>query len=443
MTNNGIKLKALVISPAYIPLLIIILATLIQGLFNSFEVVFGATRFQLMTFLNDPYDRFADFVKYTLSLPGPALLYTDQWAEFVRSYLIDNPYGGIASLVHGDLSHFHLMPLVVFICLVSRYAFTMFNPMVVFFFIISILVISLGWFLFAYVKDKKLFIFTMLALFLSYPFLFFLVRGNIGAGITGVALIIALLLCWQSKKPLLVAWLFAIAVNVRPNAVILIGTFFFFYNFRKALFYVGLTIFGIILLFLLSFYFAHSIYLDYNFTNFFEALRIYHNIYVLRNDGLAYNSSLLEAIKWVLHLKTAAYVFLLEKIITLFSVVLVLFSYYLFAHKKLTALEGSFILSVLYVVGTGIFADYHLIFFFSYIILLCKKLTCSPKLTVSELIILLVTVFVSIPKNYILHNGAFYQVLLNPMILIMGMLVILFSALRRFPRSLPKEVGSD
>ena len=299
-------------------------------------------------------------------------------------------------------------------------------------FFIALWLAPLIYFIKDYLNDNYLFIVTLCAFLLSYPFIFSITRGNIGSGIVGATLIIAILLSIDRSHPLLAAVLIGIAINVKPNAIIFLGIFFFTYSIKSFLKYSILGLFTAALIFYIFLYPSTYIYPDYNIETFFASLQNYYKIYIIDDSGLAYGSSALGAIKLIYkiaHVQVSKWAGLF---IVFFSITALIVSALLNKLKHLSDKAGLFILCVSYIISSGVFADYHLLVLFSFILLYTRNINYGKELNFIDMIILTSTIATLIPKNHFFYNNSeiSYQVILNPLILIFSILLIIYHSLK-------------
>lgn len=270
--------------------LAILILTFANGFFNSMAVALGAS-FPYSTFLFDPNDIFADLIKVAASYPGPAPTDLDQRLLWEARYFSQNPYGGVASLEQGKLTHFHLLPLTTITNLAVRSLLVHWHaPAVLTLFTLLWLapLAALPWFLNTARRVSMLLTLTVL---ISYPVLMAVTRGNVFAGYTGTCLVLAMFLTFRHRAILSIVALLAVAINFRPNAALFLLLPLLGFPVARATAIAGASAVGAGLLFSLSFALAHWAYPDYTLENVMQGLAIYYRGYVLGNDGLNYGSS--------------------------------------------------------------------------------------------------------------------------------------------------------
>lgn len=407
----------------------IITLTLCNGFFNAIAVAVGAN-FPYTTFLFHPNDLFADLLKVALSYPGPAIINVNHWVEPYRGFLLSNPYHDIEGLSSGALTHLHLPPLTTLVYLATRHLIASLGYNAIIAIFSAIWFIPLLLIVFGKIREKPLAFLSCTAIIISYPVLMTFTRGNIGAVITGLSLIMAAILTYEGKSPITIAFLLAIALNVRPNTIIFLLLPFIGFNIIRAIrisflsgLFAGFIFFGTLFL-------AHIIYQDYTFSNFREGFLAFYNLYYIGNAGLAYGSSLYGLIKVIAHsLRLKINLDLAAQIAYSLSIILLLSAMISFWMKLIDKRVALFVICATYTLGSNHFGDYHLVAF-----LICFLVYAigEPKrihdLTKPDKIVLLATILILAPKNYIFGNDISAQVLLNPAILLRALIAILRNA---------------
>jgi hypothetical protein len=413
--------------PAFYIFAIIFLFTALNSIFNTLLYSLGYG-YPYTTFLFDPADRLADYFKVIFSFPEAANLQievTSGFSELLNNYLHNNPYKGIAAASSGQLSNLHAPPIGTLIGLLNLKLMHYVNPVTLF---LSILLVgfSLAYKFVASISvSKSDLLFLFLSLLFCYPSLFMLTRGHIYSGISSLSLLIFIVLMFQDRKKYLGLILLAIAVNLRPNAVVFLFALGICdsRNLRKDIpIFIGFTTF----IFLTSLFFANRIYPDYTLSNFLSGVSIYHDIYVIGNAGLAFGSSLFGPLKAIF-----GYSKVIEVLPIFIAGIMVVISTLQLRNKKISKIAFLFILCASYVLGSAVIADYHLTVFFAP--LLCIYLeqkkglfnSLSPPLTKELLIVFFASVFILCPKNYVYIGIISAQVALNPAVLLMASILII------------------
>lgn len=427
MKNISFLINQISRTPAFYIFSIIFLFTALNSIFNTILYSMGY-EYPYTTFLYTPADTFADYFKVIFSYPEAANLHievTSKFSELLNNYLYDNPYNGIEGLSNGQLSNLHATPLGIWIALLNLKLMLYVNPVTLF---LSVLLVG---FTLAYkfvasisvTKSDCLFLF--LSLLICYPSLFMLTRGHIYSGISSLSLMIFIVLMFQDRKKYLGLILLAIAVNLRPNAVVFLFALGICEsrNLRKDIpIFIGFTAF----IFLTSLFFANRIYPDYTFSNFLSGVSIYHDLYVIGNSGLAFGSSLFGPLKVIF-----GYSKMLEALPICIAGLMVVISTLLLHNKEISKIAFLFILCSSYVLGSAVIADYHLTVFFAP--LLCIYLeqkkglikSSSALLNKELLIVFFTSLFVLCPKNYIYIKHTSIQIALNPLLLLIASILII------------------
>jgi hypothetical protein len=393
--------------------------------------------FPYTTFLFDPNDRFADYFKGIFSLPGAGDLKIDGTSKFsllLSDYLHSKSYLGVEGLATGALTNLHSTPMGTLIGLVNLQLMHYFDPIYIF---VSIFVIGLALLYIVFrsvsVSRRDSALFFAAALF-CYPTLFMITRGHIYSGISSLSLLIFVLLMYQDKNRCLALLFLAVAVNLRPNAVIFISLIGLvdLRNVKTDLpLFFGLFVY----IFLTSYFVSNAIYSDYTLKNFLLAVYIYHNQYVVGHAGLAFGSSLFGPLKAI---------FGYSKFVELFPILvggsIIVSSYLLLRYAFISKIVFIFNICSSYVLASSVIADYHLLIFFAP--LLCLYLDVKAKDLPSRVsvqyelpIIFLASILLLSPKNYVYFKSISAQVALNPIILICSSCLLIFIGIQRFRRS--------
>jgi len=236
---------------------------------------------------------------------------------------------------------------------------------------------------------------------------------------------------FQEKRKISSLILLAIAVNLRPNAIIFLFVLLIsdFKNLKKE---ILLFVLIATIVFFTSLFLANYIYPDYSIHNMLLAINIYHDKYVIGNGGLAFGSSLFGPLKVIF-----GYTKPLEALPVIIAGLIVTISTLQLRNKQISKIAFLFILCSSYVLGSSVIADYHLTVFFAP--LLCIYLdkknslydhTFSP-LNKELFIVFFASVFVLCPKNYIYFKYTSIQIALNPIfLLIASILIIMLGCMR-------------
>jgi hypothetical protein len=424
---------------AYVLPLALIALTLANGFFNSIASAFGAA-FPYDTFCFSAGDLLADFIKSAVSFPGPAIRSLDHWPPLYRDYVANNPYGGAAALAEGKLSNLHGMPLPTFILLEARRALAFGG----------IYAVTAGFFAGAIAPFAALIWFycrrqggaaalCALAFLLSYPLIFAVTRGNITALLLGLSLVGAVLLIHEGRSPWLVALLLAVAINLRPNAMIFLALPLLHGSFRQTVAWGFASLAMAAAIFAGALALAHQLYPDYTFAHFTQAVLVYRQTYALGDAGLAYGSSLLGGLKFV-NILLGSFVATprLELASSLLGVVALGIWLSLVLSGRLGKRAGLFCFLALYALFSGVFGDYHLIVFIALVAIFVRDgRNPLANWRNDDFVIAAAALLVLAPKNYLFFGGLSAQILVNPLILTAALLVVAFRNLRQKPGMAP------
>ena len=385
----------------------------LNGLYNSLMASFGLA-FPYISFLFDPNDLFADFFNLILSLPGPQLTDTSEWPYYVSRYINNKEYSGLDGLAEGVNTHFHLPPLIMACLLILRNLFSIINPISVYFFLIFISLIYLFIYFKKRVCDKYLHILLIISCILSYPFLMLFTRGNFGALVTGFGLLVFLIAILENGSKYKICLALAVAISARPNCIIFVSLFLFFYDFKVAILQSIKTFAFALFITTISYLVAHELYGDYNLSTIEHGLKNYYNIYVIGNRGLMYGSSgygFIKCFYLFLKLSVPSYI---EIILLSYSVIFIAILYSF--RKNFTHITITYQIICHYVLASSVFGDYHLIVFLGIITYMTM---CYDKINFdkNQLLILFISIIILVPKNYIFYKGVSFQVIINPLLL--------------------------
>ena len=131
---------------------------------------------------------------------------------------------------------------------------------------------------------------------MSYPVLFLITRGNLISGIATLFISLAMILFIQEKKLFWALMFSALAVNMRPNLIILLSAVFirpYGFNFKR----MFSCAFLILVVFFSSLELTHRIFDGYTYSKFLNGLKIYHDLFISGAAGVNYGSSLYGAFR--------------------------------------------------------------------------------------------------------------------------------------------------
>jgi len=396
-------------------------------LFNAGAVSAGAG-YPYTSFLFRPSDRFADFFKLAFSYPGATV-------HSVAAYwhvdeLMAHHWFDVRRFEGTDVNHFHVPPLPTLLGLVSRSLMHWIDPVALF---VVFLVGGLAA-LFATVlrlsPAGRVGAGLATAALLSYPTILFIDRGHFFSLICGAMMIGATLRTLRDSK--CDRWsilMFSIVVNIRPNAgivplALLLGKRGMSFKEAVALGVTATAIFWTCL------WTDHAIYPAYSLDSFLTGLRDYGKVYAAGDIGYPGGSSLYGLLRALFEFGSWMYAPPILVAGLLFAPA-VLES----RHGRLRASECLFLVLSAYALGSHIFADYHLLIFMIPLLLLAGE---EGPQDASWWAILLSSSLVLAPKNFVfvIHGNLAWswQVVANPLILMLASATVLVSVLRRAGR---------
>ena len=356
--------------------------------------------------------RYSDFFHFALSFPphGPvasALVESGQVTAAVQRNDYDpNSSWGITNL--------HVPPLTALLSIAASAAMRSGDPSLLFFGLVAAL--GAWWMLLVrrYAPTTDRWVLTLLGL-LAYPTLMMVTRGNLYAGLCALLLIHAMLLSARRQAPLQAGVLLAIAMCIRPNAVLFIVPLLLLQpRWRSA---AAALVISWSTVSVVAYLIASAVYPDYTIAAMLDALTLYHQKYAVLNGGLAYGSSLLGGAKMVF-----GYHPLLELGGALTGLACVGASLLLHLLRPLAPAILLFLVLAGYTLGSAVFADYHLMAF----LLLPIVIAWMGRLDRSTLIVLLAATSMLLPKHIHLRNGVTTQVGLNPLLLLLAVAAVVF-----------------
>lgn len=432
--GDFIKLNFTVIEMAFIA---IFFFTLLNGLFNSLYVASGHLSLHRTTFLFNPADLHADLLKYIFSFYQGQFPEYFTWDELHQKYYLHTNYGGIEQLKNGTLSSYGGLPMGIMIAFGLGQLIFIGGPKFLVIVFYSFVIISIAYTIkfFTRQETRSGFFFFLITL-LSYPILFLLTRGHIYSFITASLGIFFIYLVLKKHPIYLPILLLAIMINLRPNMLIL-GTLFLVYGFRESikatLFVIILGAFG----FIVSLLFASRLFEGYNLQTILLGFKMYSSIYIIGAGGDSFNNSLLGAIKLTTIILNFEFskttLLLLNKIVSFSMFMLLPIAMYLNYTKRLLNYDFAFVVTCIYILATPSLATYHLYIIFGF--LFYKFTMENQTFNTSFLkIILIVIIFVLSPKNYIYNHGVSIEIILNPLVMLSGVLLILNRSYRSIVR---------
>ena len=387
--------------------------TLSNALFNSLASSVGLG-YPLSTFLFKPWDLFGDLFKVAVTYPGPPLNIGPELAPLFTPH---------TEAESGGISNLNATPLVSLMYMSVRHALTAIHPIGVLAIFVGSWTIPLGLLALTRCRNRLLSTALLCALLISYPTLFAITRGNLGAGLTSTALITALVFTYERKFPLLVATLIAVAVNMRPNTIIFMLLPFLAYSPRDAAKYAAWALGYSVVIAVASFLTVTSLYPAYTLSSFSHAVGLYYKHYVIGDWGLAYGSSFFGLAKSAVRFLPYDYnLSMINKAVAALWGTTLLLAVALFKYGRLGRRSIFFVLCAIYTLASSVFADYHLLVFFGVLLVYsdCGQVPWGSMAPADKAALLCAALMLA-PKNYVFfHDWVSMQVLLNPIILAAG-----------------------
>lgn len=411
---------------------LIVAATALNAVYFALRYAFG---YEFGTFLTGPEDRFADLVKVALSFKTITWQLTETeafaaWPNFYKDYLLHNPYGGIANLSLGQLTHFHHPPLSQLLFTLCGLLITQSqSATIALWFGFGIYVSGLTCLvastsphnnLSALPKHWAVF-FLCLA---TYPAMLVFARGNYNAGFSSILIAIFLVHCFGRRTvsvwPLLAL---AVAINIRPTALIFLAALPLAFGPKESVRKLASLLSLTIAIFVGSLLIEQLLYPDYTIDNFLQGLAIYKARYIVGRGGDAGNASLWALIKnsatmsgWFIHY----YYEELSRLFLVAGILVALLGLRIVRQAYLHAASATFVLVSLYVLLAPVTAEYHLLVFIAPLIVLSMCESDSPAPPQAR-IVFFASVIMMCPKNYIFIEGLSLQTIINPLVLVLAL----------------------
>ncbi len=414
-------------------LLAIFVLTTFNGFYNSLNVEYERKK---TTFLADPLDRHGDLIKAALAFPPFVPNHIAGLDHYSLRFYNADFYHGLEGIDHREVTGLHVPPFMLTVLLLAKRGVLLFGPVPVIYFFYAIAYLALTLVLAKFKMNLGEACLGFIVLGLSYPFLMIMSRGNCGALITSLSLIMFFYELFIRRKMSVAALILALAFNCRPNVIVLFPLLLIFggRGFIKSAVFFG--VFASILL-LTSYSLAVHFYPGYDSSVFWKALNIYYSFYVIGMGGDAFNNSAYGAFKPFIYMGHFPYDLLCQVLQGLLAVMttsvaflIPLFSL-LYLRRQIDKYEFAFALSALSVLGTAVFATYHLFFFFAFVLI-----AAAPSFVIdrkrAHYLVLMACIFVLVPKNYIFVQGISLEVVLNPLVLA-ATLILIFRRRRPCP----------
>ena len=401
-----------------------------NALFNVLVEAVGSTG-PRMSFLSPASDRFADLFKVVLSYPGGSDLQFRNslgLGDLLRHYAANNDYVGFAA-GEDRITHFHLTPLSTLLSLLSVRVLRVVDAAALLFALSGVVVLATAATARLGSSSWRAALPWTGALLLSYPMLLLVTRGNFFAAIAAFGTVAAVLLVALRRAFLSASLLLALAVNIRPNAVILALAVLLLSGRER--WRVAATFCAAAAAILGASYWASNLlYPDYTPANMLEGLDRYHRLYVVGDAGLAFGSSLLGGLKALFGYRAGfelAGLGVMSAIIVATAV--------LRLRGQLGRADTLFLLTAAYCLGSQVFADYHLLVFAGPLLLgsLDRAGLVEPHDTSSFFLkpAVVTSCLMLVPRNYDFLSEGSAQILINPLLLLAGTVAVLAFSLRR------------
>lgn len=371
-------------------------------------------------------DLYADFFKMILSYPGAAGVSYENglgMEAMISDYIYNNPYGGVVSLDGGGLTHFHLTPLSTTFNLIGLLAMKSVGPQLIFYLAYGVLFFAVFFLSGIMTGSMRRGLVWFCCMVFAYPFLFALQRGNLHSAAAGVLIIFYIILLQKGGRPWVALILLAIAINIRPNALIFSSLLLLVYKDRDLLIKLAALALLSAIIFVLALIAAGWLYSAYTFPRFLEGLGAYHRIYVQGGLGNAYNSSIFMISKCFF-----GYTKLGETVSAVVPVICLLISALQYLRGKIKTTAYVYVACGTYMLYTSVFADYHLLVFIAPLMVLELQQRGGDYMR-SNLVVFWVCCFILSPKNYIFTHGISLLVLLNPVVVALGIVFILYKSI--------------
>lgn len=375
------------------------------------------------TFLPPPGDAFADYFKFVLSYPGGATIRFGNLLglhDLIRQYQTANPYHGVEALTGTSLTRLHVTPLTTCFSLLNLKAMTAVDPVALFIGLNLALLCHWCAIVSQFARSRREALVWVAVAVVAYPTLMMVARGNLFAGVTAVCVAHAMLLALRERSLPTSAMVLAIAIGLRPNAVVFVVPFLALTAERRWRTLAMVVAWGMATT-CAALLCAHLWYPEYTPTTFLAGLARYYQLYVVGNDGLAFGSSLYGGMKLLFGyrpgLATAAGLVALSVLAVAVRL------------RTMRGLRDStliFLVCAAYCLGSTVFADYHLIVFVLVPMTIAAE-SREREIDAQDWIAMTASCLILAPKNYLYVDGVSWQVVVNPLILLAAVCAIVRS----------------
>lgn len=408
----------------YVPILIIVLATLLQGYYNALIVGYSELTalgqiYPRWTFLFRPEDLHADLLKYSMSFLKPGLD-VSSWPEIYQKFYLSNPYTS-SPTANVNFPGYSLVGLSVSKLIASigpSHTVTIFYSAV--FFATTLLVYS-------FCKNIKRAVLISLLMMTSYVLVFILSRGHIYSYITGLLGIYIIRMSIEKNDPRKAILPLAIIFQFYSPLAIL-GLLIFTNGLSlKKFAYASLSAVLAIVIFITSFHFLETVSVGFTLKNFVTTFFSFSkNLTDVESHFLNFNNSASSAI-YLIASHTGFSSGALKSIFLAVSVLSLVFSFILFLQKKLDPFVFSFTIISLMILNVPVFATYHLLVFYFYILFPISGEVLDD---MRKTLITMTVVCLLVPKNYLYFGSISLETVINPVLLLISVFVVLSMSIR-------------
>jgi hypothetical protein len=436
-TEGGLKFECSWLTAC---LFLMLLFTALNGYVDAIDYEYGATDFWQCTFLGEPVDVHGDMVKVALSLTSTEPSNLWDWPPHYQNFYEHNFYGHLEDIAKGRLTVYDHPPVTLLIFTGFLKGMLATGPVFMVTMIYIAAGMALGLVVWYFVTNWWERVFAFVVLGLGYPFLFALMRANLGSLIVGFTLAFFIYLTCNRRHWIIPSICLGIACSIRPNAVLLAPLLLCF-GWRQSIMAGSIFLATTVILTAISYAALIQIYPGYSWQVFLEALDSYRRYYVIGPLGDGNNNSLYGAIKLLCGIflipPTPDFLQNMNWVIVIACAGLIAFVSYRHWRGRLPAYYFAFALTCLYVLASTIFATYHLLVLYAFILMAGRKAETAGSFPPW---VLFMAVLVLIPKNYFYpFPGLSFEVILNPLILLVALVWILFM---KFPAEMEPPVVS-
>lgn len=357
---------------------------------------------------------FDDFFKYVEGFPGGHAARPTIVPGLGRMVWLGAHPAFTGTLTNDWPTHYHNPPLTILYGLAMARAVQVFDPGLLFLVTIALL----GWWGWrvAGLAGSERGIWARLLL-ISYPTIVALTRANMFAAACALLLVHAMVLVTRGRAPLLAALLIAVAVNLRPNAIVFAGPLLV--TAAQPWRVAGVLTLVAGGLFASTMAISHALYPVYGWATFTGGVAHYYQLYVVENLGLAYGSSLFGGLKLLFGWRPG-----LDRLALIPPALLALGGAAVWFRGRLTRASLVFLVAAVYVTASTVIADYHLLVFLAVPMMIAARADDAP-VSPAEAVALATSALLLAPKNELFIGEVSLQVLFNPLILLAGGAMVL------------------